>query len=139
MDFCWGRQRAPTALESAPLLHGDPNAAHHAHSFHPRTVTRVVDRIKALTLELLPIQVNLGESEMADETERGRIPGQRAAHVPRDNQVMLRIRSADHELSSHFLNRRHHFSNLEHFDQRRCRSVLKNCRGFSSLPPIRPP
>lgn len=54
------RERSGTALENAPLLHADPDP--HAHVYHPKTVSRVVDRIKALTLELLPIQVSLGES-----------------------------------------------------------------------------
>jgi hypothetical protein len=33
----------------------------HKHNFHPRTVSRIVTRIQALTLELLPIQVDLDE------------------------------------------------------------------------------
>lgn len=41
-------------------MHSDPDP--HSHAFHPKTVSRVVDRIKALTLELLPIQVDLGKS-----------------------------------------------------------------------------
>ncbi|ORY54375.1 hypothetical protein BCR35DRAFT_296731 [Leucosporidium creatinivorum] len=49
-------ERSGTALEAAPLLHTDPD--HRSHAFHPRTVSRVVDRIKALTMELLPIQVD---------------------------------------------------------------------------------
>ncbi|KAM0786008.1 hypothetical protein ACM66B_006824 [Microbotryomycetes sp. NB124-2] len=48
------------ALERAPLLRRGPDA-HTDHSIHPRTVTRIVERIKALTLELLPIQVDLDE------------------------------------------------------------------------------
>ncbi|GAA5913307.1 hypothetical protein JCM8208_005205 [Rhodotorula glutinis] len=45
----------------APLLarvHGERNKKHQ-HTFHPKTVTRVVTRIEALILELLPIQVDL--------------------------------------------------------------------------------
>jgi hypothetical protein len=53
------RERSGNALEAAPLLHADPD--HHTHGYHPRTVSRVVDRIKALTMELLPIEVDLGE------------------------------------------------------------------------------
>lgn len=33
---------------------------HQAHHFHPKTVTRIVTRIQALTLELIPIEVDLG-------------------------------------------------------------------------------
>lgn len=33
---------------------------HEGHKYHPKTVLRVVTRIQALTLELLPIQVDLG-------------------------------------------------------------------------------
>lgn len=33
----------------------------HRHVFHPKTVTRIVTRIQALCLELLPIQVDLAE------------------------------------------------------------------------------
>lgn len=32
----------------------------HAHHFHPKTVTRIIIRIQALTLELIPIEVDLG-------------------------------------------------------------------------------
>ncbi|TNY22210.1 hypothetical protein DMC30DRAFT_362069 [Rhodotorula diobovata] len=47
----------------APLLahvRGDDNKKHQ-HVFHPKTVSRVVTRIEALILELLPIQVDLDD------------------------------------------------------------------------------
>ncbi|KAK4048507.1 Calcium channel yvc1 [Microbotryomycetes sp. JL201] len=53
-------RRMDAALERAPLLRRGADS-HTGHSIHPRTVTRIVERIKALTLELLPIQVNLDE------------------------------------------------------------------------------
>ncbi|GAA5988336.1 hypothetical protein JCM10908_002170 [Rhodotorula pacifica] len=53
------------------LFHGstnndaeDPSCAFdesHAHHFHPKTVTRIITRIQALTLELIPIEVDLDE------------------------------------------------------------------------------
>ncbi|KAK4053593.1 Calcium channel yvc1 [Microbotryomycetes sp. JL221] len=49
------------ALERAPLLRHGGADSHLQHTIHPRTVTRIVERIKALTLELLPIQVELDE------------------------------------------------------------------------------
>ncbi|BGP41086.1 Calcium channel yvc1 [Rhodotorula kratochvilovae] len=45
----------------ATFTGGRNNKPEHAHLFHPKTVSRIVTRIEALTLELLPIQVDLGE------------------------------------------------------------------------------
>ncbi|GAA6008524.1 hypothetical protein JCM11491_004508 [Sporobolomyces phaffii] len=46
----------------APLLQQrEQLLQNHRHQFHPRTVTRIVTRIQALALELLPIQVDLDE------------------------------------------------------------------------------
>ncbi|GAA6052108.1 hypothetical protein JCM3770_006635 [Rhodotorula araucariae] len=45
----------------AAFTGGRSNKPEHAHVFHPKTVTRIVTRIEALTLELLPIQVDLDE------------------------------------------------------------------------------
>ncbi|GAA6040060.1 hypothetical protein JCM8097_004760 [Rhodosporidiobolus ruineniae] len=45
----------------APLRPISPRANHPKHEYHPRTVQRIVTRIQALTLELLPIQVDLDD------------------------------------------------------------------------------
>lgn len=46
----------------APLLQQRQQLLeNHRHQFHPKTVTRIVTRIQALALELLPIQVDLEE------------------------------------------------------------------------------
>ncbi|SCV72936.1 BQ2448_6861 [Microbotryum intermedium] len=53
---------APLLLRSAGSRHGRRTTHHdHDHVYHPRTVTAIVRRIEALTLELLPIQVDLDE------------------------------------------------------------------------------
>ncbi|GAA5930927.1 uncharacterized protein JCM15063_002498 [Sporobolomyces koalae] len=46
---------APMQQQQQQLL------ANHKHQFHPQTVSRIVTRIQALALELLPIQVDLEE------------------------------------------------------------------------------
>ncbi|SGY20209.1 BQ5605_C017g08528 [Microbotryum silenes-dioicae] len=53
---------APLLLRSAGSGHSRRTANHdHDPVYHPRTVTAIVRRIEALTLELLPIQVDLDE------------------------------------------------------------------------------
>lgn len=46
--------------EAEPFL-GLDHQPHKNHHVHPKTVSRIVVRITALTNELLPIQVDLGE------------------------------------------------------------------------------
>jgi len=48
----------------APLIQRQQSRVNHMHQFHPKTVSRVVTRIQALALELLPMQVDLGESTL---------------------------------------------------------------------------
>ncbi|GAA5916355.1 hypothetical protein JCM6882_000861 [Rhodosporidiobolus microsporus] len=45
----------------APLSIRSPRGHHADHEYHPKTVQRIVTRIQALTLELLPIQCELEE------------------------------------------------------------------------------
>lgn len=56
---------ARATMEEAPLL----PQQHEHHQVHPRTVTRLVKRIEALTLELLPIQVDPGTSSLRAELD----------------------------------------------------------------------
>ncbi|KAL8279633.1 hypothetical protein RQP46_007946 [Phenoliferia psychrophenolica] len=54
-------QSTLSAIESAPLLrHNGDDLGAQKHP-HPRTINRIITRIQALTLELLPIQVDLDE------------------------------------------------------------------------------
>jgi len=48
----------------APLIQRQQLLQNHKHAYHPRTVSRVITRIQALALELLPMQVDLGESTL---------------------------------------------------------------------------
>lgn len=48
----------------APLIQRQQSRMNHLHQFHPKTVSRVVTRIQALALELLPMQVDLGKSTL---------------------------------------------------------------------------
>ncbi|BGP17286.1 Calcium channel yvc1 [Rhodosporidiobolus nylandii] len=50
----------PMSAGGAGADRDDGEGAHH-HEFHPKTVQRIITRIQALTLELLPIQVDLDE------------------------------------------------------------------------------
>ncbi|GAA5878176.1 hypothetical protein JCM8547_008364 [Rhodosporidiobolus lusitaniae] len=48
-------------VEAPIQIASSRNGKHHHYEFHPRTVQRIVTRIQALTLELLPIQVDLDD------------------------------------------------------------------------------
>lgn len=63
-----GDESRQLLLQSSSSDAEDPTASafesfneQHAHHFHPKTVTRIIIRIQALTLELIPIEVDLDE------------------------------------------------------------------------------
>jgi len=45
----------------APLIQRQQSLVNRHHQYHAKTVSRIVTRIQALALELLPMQVDLGE------------------------------------------------------------------------------
>ncbi|GAA5987011.1 hypothetical protein JCM11641_004418 [Rhodosporidiobolus odoratus] len=55
----WGPARA--AVRGAAPGQGGLQGEHPHHEYHPRTVQRIVTRIQALTLELLPLEVDLDD------------------------------------------------------------------------------
>ncbi|KAK4706072.1 hypothetical protein P7C70_g115, partial [Phenoliferia sp. Uapishka_3] len=64
-SFCSSSMANLLAEAEALLTQGEPNRGAQKHP-HPRTVSRIVTRIQALTLELLPIQVDPVDLGSAD-------------------------------------------------------------------------